>query len=301
MTAPRACLIDSSIYIFRAWFSIPDNWHSPEGWPLNAVYGYTRFLLDFLEESRPHHCAAAFDESLGSCFRNDILPGYKSSREPPDEALAFQLKACRELTECLGIPCYAGPRYEADDYLATLARLYRQQGIAVSVLTRDKDLGQIIQAEGDLWCDYAAGITLDEDGFTAKFGVRPGQFADYLALVGDPIDDIPGVPGVGKKTAAKLLQACGDLEQLGRQFDRVGEIGIRGAARIEKNLREYWPQVQLARELTVLEESVPGIDEIPEYKLSKEGVSALADYLGELNLSGPLTRRCQDLHKSLST
>jgi len=299
MALPRVCLIDSSIYIFRAWFSMPDHWHSPDGLPLNAVYGYTRFLLEFLESSHPQHCAAAFDESLGSCFRNDIMPGYKASRELPDEALAFQLDACRQVTERLGIPGYGGRRYEADDYLATLARLYREQDIAVTIMTRDKDLGQIIQGPDDLWWDYAAGVSLDAAGFADKFGVRPDQFADYLALVGDPIDDIPGVPGVGAKTAAKLLQRSDTLAGLQQQLDQLGEFGIRGAARIQANLREYWPQLELARHLTALEERVPDVEQIPDFALRTEGVSSLMDYLGELNLTGPLTRRCQTLLKGL--
>ncbi|MEH6593858.1 MAG: 5'-3' exonuclease H3TH domain-containing protein [Halioglobus sp.] len=299
MAIPRARLIDSSIYIFRAWFSMPDHWHSPEGWPLSAVYGYCRFLLEFIDATKPEHCAAAFDESLGSCYRNDLLPSYKSSRELPDEALAFQLNACKELTRRLGVPCYGGSRYEADDYLATLARLYRQQGIAVSIVTRDKDLGQLLQADGDEWLDYGAGVALDAQGFEQKFGVRPTQFADYLALVGDPVDDIPGVPGVGAKTAAQLLQACNNLEQLGGQLDQLKDLGIRGAARIQNNLQAHWPQVQLARQLTVLEEHVPGLDAVPAYQLSREGLSSLADYLAELNLSGPLTRRCLAMQKGL--
>lgn len=300
MSTERACLIDSSIYIFRAWFSMPDEWHTQDGWPLNAVYGYARFLLEFLEAQDPDHCAAAFDESLGSCFRNDILPSYKSSRELPDEALAFQLKACRELTEQLGIPCYGGPRYEADDYLATLGRLYRERGIPVSVLTRDKDLGPILQAPNDLWWDYAGGITLDAAAFTEKFGVEPRQFADYLALVGDPIDDIPGVPGVGAKTAAKLLQSFGDLQRLGETLDEVGSSSIRGAARVQANLTEHWPQVLLARQLTGLEEYIPSLTESPDFLLTSESLGNAEEYLTELGLSGPLTRRCQKLRKSVS-
>jgi 5'-3' exonuclease len=296
----RACLIDSSIYIFRAWFSLPEQWHSPQGWPLNAVYGYSRFLLEFLATESPRHCAAAFDESLGSCFRNELLSSYKSSREAPDEALAFQLNACRELTERLGIPSFGGARYEADDYLATLARVYRENGLAVSILTRDKDLGQIIQTSGDLWWDYAAGIALDEAGFTEKFGVRPDQFADYLALVGDPIDDIPGVPGVGAKTAAKILQRCDNLEQLQCSLDQLADFGIRGAGRIAANLREYWPQLELAKKLTALEERIPGVDTVPEYSLTPDGLKAASEYLQELNLAGPLTRRCEALQKTLS-
>ncbi|MEZ5567372.1 MAG: hypothetical protein R3E54_03355 [Halioglobus sp.] len=127
MQARRAWLIDASIYIFRAWFSLPDRWHSPCGQPLQAVYGYAGFLADFLRQTAsPDCCAAASDESLHSNYRNDIYPGYKSSRELPDEALAFQLAACRELTALLGIPSFGGDRYEADDYLQSRTRVSRE-------------------------------------------------------------------------------------------------------------------------------------------------------------------------------
>ncbi|MEH6591472.1 MAG: 5'-3' exonuclease H3TH domain-containing protein [Halioglobus sp.] len=291
----RACLLDSSIYIFRAWFSMPDNWHSPDGHSLNAVYGYTRFLLEFLQRYRPGYFLAGFDESLGSCFRNDIYPGYKSSRELPDEALAFQLSACREITARLGIPCYGSDRYEADDYLASLAKLYRASGVPVSVITRDKDLGQIVQGPDDLWWDYASDVTLDEAGFRDKFGVSPGQFADYLALVGDKIDDIPGVPGVGAKTATRLLQEYGDLPTLHENLHAVGTLKLRGAARIAQNLQSHWPQVEIARRLTVLEEDIPGLMVEPAFDLTQTALDSLAEYLSELNLEGPLTRRCHSL------
>ncbi|MEH6571047.1 MAG: 5'-3' exonuclease H3TH domain-containing protein [Halioglobus sp.] len=299
MGESRACLIDSSIYIFRAWFSLPDNWHSTEGWPLNAVYGYTRFLLELLESNTAVYCAAAFDESLGSCFRNDIYPAYKSSRELPDEALAFQLEACKNVTGHLGIACYAGPRYEADDYLASLARLYREAGSPVSILTRDKDLGQIIQGPKDLWCDYAAGVSLDADAFTDKYGVRPGQFADYLALVGDPVDDVPGVPGVGAKTARKLLQAHAGIDELGLHLDQIGGLGLRGAARIQANLKEHWAQVKLAKQLTVLEENIPGLEKPSAFELTEQALDHTIAYLEELGLGGPLTRRCHSLRRNL--
>jgi 5'-3' exonuclease len=300
MSEPRAYLIDSSIYIFRAWFSLPDNWHSPEGWPLNAVYGYTRFLLEFLEDNTPAHCAAAFDESLGSCFRNEIYPAYKSSRELPDEALAFQLQACKHVTGLLGIACYAGPRYEADDYLASLAHLYREAGSPVSILTRDKDLGQIIQGPKDLWWDYAGGASLDVDAFAEKYGVRPEQFADYLALVGDPVDDVPGVPGVGAKTAIKLLEAYPGIDELGLHLEQLGNLGLRGAARIQVNLKEHWAQVQLAKRLTVLEEHIPELQKPAAFVLSRQALEHTIAYLKELGLGGPLTRRCNSLARNLA-
>ncbi|MGB1142628.1 MAG: 5'-3' exonuclease [Halioglobus sp.] len=292
----RAWLLDASIYIFRAWFSMPDRWYTHEGMPVQAVYGYARFLLDFVASRGAHfHGAAAFDESLGSNFRNDIYPAYKSSRELPDDTLALQLQACRDITELLGIRCYGGPRYEADDYLATLARLYQRDGLPVTLVTRDKDLGQLMSGAGDRWWDYAGDVLLDPAAFAEKFGVTPAQFADYLALVGDPVDDIPGVPGVGAKTAAALLQVYGSLEHLGQNLDDIPARGFRGGAGLAQRLQEHWPQVLIARQLTGLEKNVPGLRSAPEFQLDASNLAALAAYLDELNLGGPLTRRCAEL------
>ena len=293
---PRAFLVDASIYIFRAWFSLPDRWHTDEGWPLNAVYGYSGFLLDFLESVVPGDCcAAAFDESLGSCFRNEIYPDYKASRELPDETLAFQLAACREITECLGIPSFSSDRYEADDYLATLARLQREDGWPVTIVTRDKDLGQLLLADGDRWWDFAGDTILDAGSFAGRFGVQPRQFADYLALVGDPVDDIPGVPGVGPKTAARLLQQFRDLDTLGGELTSVAGLGIRGAARIQAGLIEHWPEVLVARQLTALEDRVPGLASLPTFELTASALEAAADYLQQLGIQGALPRRYRRL------
>lgn len=300
MQPPRAYLIDASIYIFRAWFSLPDRWQTADGLPLNAVYGFTRFLLEFLETQRPQHCVAAFDESLGSCFRNEIYPQYKASRELPDETLAFQLATCREVTERLGLPCYGGERYEADDYLASLAALYRREGTAVSVVTRDKDLGQLLCEPEDRWWDYASGVTMDRADFEGRFGVRPEQFADYLALVGDPVDDIPGVPGVGARTAVALLQAFGDLQGLRDGMDGVAALPVRGAGTLADRLRAHWDRVALSRALAALETRVPGIDATPAFSCSVSRLENLASYLEELGLRGPLTRRCESLARSLA-
>ena len=296
----RAFLIDASIYIFRAWFSLPDRWHTPDGMPLNAVYGYVGFLLDFLAQTDlPPGCAAAFDESLGTCFRNDIYPAYKSSRELPDEALAFQLQACREATERLGIPCFSSQRYEADDFIASLARLCREQGMAVTVVTRDKDLGQVLEGDEDHWWDFAAGVRLDPISFAEKHGVRPDQFADYLALVGDPVDDIPGVPGVGAKTAASLLAVYDSLDDLQAGLGAVGELQLRGAKSLQAKLEQHWEQARLARQLTTLEYRIPDLDSMPSYRPDSSHVEALVTYLESLGLGGPLVRRCHALAEVL--
>ncbi|SRR6056297_2306409 len=292
MQAGRAWLIDASIYIFRAWFSLPDRWHTPDGLPLQAVYGYAGFLADFLTQTEnPDCCAAAFDESLHSNYRNDIFPEYKRSRVLPDEALAFQLDACRKLTGLLGIPCYGGARYEADDYIASLARLCREEGRPVTVVTRDKDLGQLIIGDNDNWWDFAGGELLDGAAFTARFGVRPQQFADYLALVGDKVDDIPGVPGVGPKTAAKLLQSFANLDALAKGLGRIAELNLRGAAGVATRLQAHWAQVLLARQLTGLEARVPEVTAVPRFAGNAGNMQAAAAYLEELGIvAGPAQR-----------
>ena len=292
---PRVWLIDASVYIFRAWFSMPDRWYSADGMPLNALVGYAGFLHDALAQTAPDiHLAAAFDESLGSCFRNELYPGYKASRELPDAALAFQLDACRAITERAGIPCFSGPRYEADDYIATLARLAREAGIPVTVLTRDKDLGQLLLDDEDCWWDFAADLKLDRPGFQARFAVAPEQFADYLGLVGDAIDDIPGIPGVGPKTAAGLLQAFGDMEGIAAGAARIAGLPLRGAKSLWGKLEPHWEQALLSRQLAQLETSIAGVESLPVFSRGDSG-AAVADYLGSLGIGGTMRTRWQTL------
>lgn len=155
-------LLDASIYIFRAWFGLPDNIRDARGRPVNAVLGYWRLLVQQLAQLQPDFCAAAFDESLFSGFRHQLYPAYKSNRALPDEDLAYQLDLCRLLTAHLGISCHSSTVYEADDVLATLAGIVRSEGLAksearaeseglaVAVISRDKDLAQIV-TPGDCW------------------------------------------------------------------------------------------------------------------------------------------------------
>ncbi|WP_237061841.1 5'-3' exonuclease [Microbulbifer zhoushanensis] len=247
-------LVDASVYIFRYYFALPPNWVSSAGYSTEAVYGFTNFLLDLLA-LRPARIACAFDESLGSCFRNEIYPDYKCSRALPDEALAFQLVACREMAEALGIASFASERYEADDILATLTWLSREHRPVI--ISRDKDLGQLLDRGAvSLW-DFAADRHMDAAALTARFGVAPGQIADFLALVGDPGDDIPGVPGVGPKTAAQLLAHYDSVDALLDNPSGVADLPVRGAKGLALKLAEYAGQIAMARRLAALEEGVP--------------------------------------------
>jgi len=296
MTQP-VYLVDASIYIFRAYFSLPERWHSPEGYPLNAVYGYTSFLLDLLEKLGPgeHLLAATFDESLGTCFRNDIYPQYKESRELPDEALAYQLNACRQVTELLGIPSFGGQRYEADDYIATLARLGRDQKRPVQIISRDKDLGQLLLDPGDRLWDFAGNIKHDAAAFEERFGVTPWQFPDYQGLVGDPIDDIPGVPAVGAKSGTLLIQAFGSLESLADNLQSLDGLGLRGVARIRTNLERHWDTALVSRQLARLESSIAGVGLPDAYQLRAASAAALVDYLESVQLRGGVMNRSRAL------
>ena len=210
MTEPLY-LVDASIYIFRAYFSIPDTFVDGRGQSVNAVYGYTNFMLDLLEK-RPQYISFAFDESLNTCYRNEIYPAYKANRDLPDENLEFQLARCQEVTRLLGVHHLSLTDYEADDIIGTLhARLAHER--PVIIVTRDKDLGQLLRADDLLW-DFAADVHSGPEEVKEKFGVHAHQIADYLALAGDSVDNIPGAPGIGAKLAAKLLQHFGDIDSL---------------------------------------------------------------------------------------
>jgi 5'-3' exonuclease len=244
-----AYLVDASIYIFRYYFSMPDHWWSEEGCPTAAAYGYSCWLIQLLCRQRPEKIAVCFDESLDSCFRNALYPDYKKSRALPDEALAFQLQACRSITELLGVATYASNAYEADDLIGTLAARAHKQKRAVYILSRDKDLAQLLKAGDRLW-DFPEGSRLGADCVTTKFGVPPRHMADYLALVGDPGDDIPGVPGIGPKTASALIQALGSIPEILANTKAIADLPVRGAGGLAAKLLDFMEQLMLMREVT---------------------------------------------------
>ncbi len=247
-----ALLIDASIHIFRYYFALPDHWISQSGLSTAAVYGYTTFLLELLHQERPEVIAAAFDESLDSCFRNSIYPAYKSSRSLPDNALAFQLAACREVTELLGIPAFSSCVYEADDLLGTLMALLGDQSRPIALLSRDKDLGQLLIREQDFLWDKATNQRFYRDDIWRKFGVFPEQMVDYLALVGDSADDIPGVTGIGAKTAQALLAFGGNILGVYGRIDEVADLPIRGARHLPDKLINATKQIAMSRSLATI-------------------------------------------------
>jgi 5'-3' exonuclease len=242
-------LIDASVYVFRAWHSMPPDIADRDGNPTQALYGFARFLGDLLERRQPRYVAVLFDESHGSCFRHRIYPPYKANREPAPAALKRQFALCREFCRHLGVAEFASHEYEADDLIGTLAQCCRADGLRVTVVSRDKDLAQLI-APGDVFWDYSDAAEYRYEQIAARFGVRPERMADYQALRGDSVDNVPGVPGVGAKTAAALMGLFDSLDELFEGLDAVVGLPLRGAARLPQRLRLHREAAYLARSLT---------------------------------------------------
>jgi 5'-3' exonuclease len=242
-------LIDASVYVFRAWHSMPPDIIDRDGNPTRAVYGFARFLTDLLERRQPQYAAVAFDETHGSSFRHRLYPAYKANREAAPEELRRQFALCREFCRHLGLAEFASQEYEADDLIGTLAQLCRQQGLRVTVVSRDKDLTQLLGPEDVFW-DYSDSAEYRYHEIAERFGALPERMADYLALRGDSVDNVPGVPGVGAKTAAALMHLFASLDELFERVDLVADLPVRGAARLKSRLLDARGVAYRARALT---------------------------------------------------
>lgn len=291
MNAPRADaahLVDGSLYVFRAWHSMPDEFRDADGHPVNAVHGYTRFLCELLEKVRPARVAVAFDASLTSSFRNAIYPPYKANRELPPPELEYQFVRCRELTSALGVRVLIDHQYEADDLIGSALWNLRAHGVPSVIVSADKDFGQLLGEHDEQW-DYAKNLRWGPAGVHEKLGVHPVQVADYLALCGDAVDNIPGVPGVGAKTAAALLSHFGNLDALLERVDEVPFLRIRGAVSCAAKLREHAEAARLYKRLTRIALDAPVPEDIDTLCRGAGDAAALEALAGQLRF-GPLTR-----------
>ena len=287
MTQPTIHLVDASMYVFRAWHSMPDEFHDADGWPTNAVHGFARFLLELLERERPRHIAIAFDESLDSCFRNAIYPAYKANRDPAPPELRRQFAWCKALCKAVGLVTLAHTDYEADDLIGTAVHVGRRDGFRSVIVSADKDLSQLLQADDEQY-DFAKAVRWKADGVKARHGVHAHQIADYLALTGDAVDNIPGITGIGAKSAAILLAHFQSLDALLARIDEVPFLRLRGAAGMATRLREQREHALLWRQLTTIALDAP----LPEGGFARgrgdgEELASLSDWVG----FGPLTRK----------
>ena len=256
-------LVDASVFVFRAYYSVPIEIADPDGNPVNAVHGFARFLGDLIERHAPVHMAVAFDQTMTCSFRKDIYPAYKANRERAPAELQRQFALCREFCRMLGVAEFASPSYEADDVIGTLAARAREAGRAVTIASRDKDLTQLLTGRDTYW-DAIADVRYGYDDIEARFGVRPERMADFLALMGDSVDNIPGVPGVGRKTAAQLLKHYDTLPGVFDNLDGVSKLKFRGASFVAQSLREHRESAYLARKLTGIVCDMPMDEELAD-------------------------------------
>ncbi len=242
-------LIDGSSWLYRAFHALPPLTNS-RGEPTGAVLGMGNMLRKLLKEYQPARIAVVFDPP-GKTFRDDIYPEYKATRQATPEDLSAQFPRVLELIKALGLPILQVDGVEADDVIGTLAAQAREKNIPVLIVTSDKDMAQLVDPAGQVkLLDTMKNRTLDAAGVKEKFGVPPERIVDYLALVGDTSDNIPGVKMVGPKTAAKWLTEYGSLDALVQQANKVpGKVG--------ENLRASLAQIPLARQLATLRCDVP--------------------------------------------
>lgn len=251
-------LVDSSIYVFRAWFQQGEDCFDVDGNAVGAVHGFIDFVDTLIQSEEPTHIGFAFDESLGQCHRKAIYPAYKANRRKAPDNLRYQFQCCREYIRVSGFVEAASTAYEADDIIATWAKHYRDQHFVYNIVSADKDLAQLIGTQDAFW-DYGRDEPIHENQITKQFKVRPDQIADLLAIAGDKADNIPGIPGVGMATAAKLLIKFETISRLLTSINDIGGMKFRGAKQIQALVDKHQEDIRCYQHLTKLHTEVANI------------------------------------------
>lgn len=285
----QAHLIDISAVFFRYYFAPGPSVVTDDGWEVYPLLASLRWLINpiFIQADVT---VAAFDESLGTCFRNELAPNYKANRAPPTEDILYQLSLLKSFCEHLGFVVLAGETYEADDYIATAATLLDDHHVTMH--SRDKDLRQLL---GDqiIMQDNATQAIWDVARLKQDQGLLPEQIVDYLALMGDASDFIDGVPGIGAKTATTLLQTYGDYKGIYEAIETGATLKVRGAQRIAQSLIEHQDTVLLNRQLTQLCRNIPV--SLTALEFNQEQYFFVYALVEQLNLKRPLNKQLEIL------
>ncbi len=281
MTAERKqlILVDGSGYIFRAFFALPPM-NTSRGMPSQAVYGFIRMILKLLKDARPSHIAIVFD-SPKKTFRDDLFADYKANRPEAPNDLVVQIPYIHRAVEAFRIKSLMLDGYEADDVIGTLAKRAAHEHFTVTIITADKDFMQLVGPHVTLW-DTMRDRRIGVREVKERFGVEPAALVDIQALTGDTIDNVKGVPGVGEKTAAALVQKFGGVKEIYENLDRIEETGIRGAKKIAGLLAEHRAAVDLARRLVRIDTEVPLTVEPDEFAWRGVDERAAAELMREL-------------------
>ncbi|MEO0894088.1 MAG: DNA polymerase I [Pseudomonadota bacterium] len=292
MTFGKGChlhLIDGSAFIFRAYHALPPLTRKSDGLPIGAVSGFCNMLHRYVTDDHGHdaptHVAVIFDKGSHT-FRNDLYSEYKANREAMPEDLRPQIPLTRQATEAFNIACKEMEGYEADDIIATLAVQAREAGGRVTIISSDKDLMQLVGGGVEM-LDAMKNRRIDVEGVEEKFGVRPDRVVDVQALAGDSVDNVPGAPGIGIKTAALLINEYGDLETL---LDRAGEIK---QPKRRETLIEHRAQIELSKKLVILDTATPLEFTIDDLEIRDPEPEKLLAFLAEMEFR-TLTKRIAD-------
>ncbi|MEE9319256.1 MAG: 5'-3' exonuclease H3TH domain-containing protein [Granulosicoccus sp.] len=264
-------LIDASIYIFRGWKTLPHSVKDSAGRPFNAVTGFADTLANLIRLEQPRMMLCAWDNCGRNGERNRLYPPYKADRPPAPAELESQFGRCRDLAAAFAITGFSSQRVEADDIIGHFSQLATANDQAVTIISGDKDLAQFITPSDTYW-DIGKQAKQSFKDLHKRFNVRPDQVADWLALAGDKSDNIPGVPGVGLSTAARLLRRWDNLDTLYTNLGGVADMKFRGAPGVARMLAEHTQQVQLARTLTgcIKEPALPDSLAKLDYKLPSQ-------------------------------
>jgi len=274
-------LIDGSGFIFRAFHAIRPLTR-PDGTPVNAVYGFTQMLMKILDDTEADHVAVIFDAARET-FRNEIYPEYKAHRPEPPEELVPQFEIVRRAVEAFNLPAIAMRGYEADDIIATYARLAEEAGADVTIVSSDKDLMQLVDDKVTMF-DAMKNVSIGAEQVRERFGVGPDKVVEVQALAGDSTDNVPGVPGIGVKTAAQLIEEYGDLETL---LAHAGEIK---QPKRRENLMENADLARVSLQLVTLKDDVPLEVSLDALVRREPDPEALIGFLKEQGFKSILTR-----------
>lgn len=270
-------LIDLSGYVFRAYHAISPL-SSPSGEPTHATYGTVAMLSKLVDERKPAYLGVAMD-SPGKTFRDDLDPRYKAHRPPPPPDLGVQMNRCREIVEAYRIPIFIQEGLEADDLVAVTVARAKERGLRVVIASSDKDLMQLVDGERVMLWDAMRDKVYGHPEVVAKFGVPPEQVRDLLALVGDSSDNVPGVPGVGLKTAAELLAQFGSLASIYARLDEVKK------PRIRESLKQHEVDALLSQKLVTLDGSAPVSLDLETLRYGGADTGRLRELFTELGFS----------------
>ena len=274
-------LVDGSSYIFRAFHALPPMTR-PDGTPVNAVYGFTNMLTKLVEDTGAEYMAVLFD-SARKTFRNEVYSEYKAHRPPPPEDLVPQFALIREATGACNLPSLEMPGFEADDLIATLARMALEREFDVTIVSSDKDLMQLVGA-GVRMLDPMKNRVVGPQEVVERFGVEPGKVIDVQALAGDSTDNVPGVPGIGVKTAAQLIGEYGDLDALLARAEEIRQPKRRQA------LVDNAELARISRELVTLRNDVPVACGIEDFRLAPPDPGVLLPFLEKQNFQSMLDK-----------